>query len=163
MLKMAILSLCLVVSPFLQAEKFSSLDTSGVSRSSVYVFSDYKGTLYIDRRKVGRLNALSGNPLKIDGLLPGPHLLQQRIPDGEIINCDVEFRDNEIAYVYLRLDAPVVGKTMEELNYKPKSHVWIYAVVGLGAVALAGLIILIIITVKTPRQSQDAGVNGFSI
>ncbi|HTB23407.1 MAG TPA: hypothetical protein VK914_11965, partial [bacterium] len=64
LLKIGILSLCLVAAPFLQAKKISSLDTYGVRQSSVYVFSDFKGILYIDRKAVGSLRAQSNKPLE---------------------------------------------------------------------------------------------------
>ena len=157
MLKIAILSLCLVVSPFLQAENISSLDTSGVSHASVYVFSDFRGTLYIDRKAVGRLDVQSKNPMKIYNLLSGDHLLQQRIPDGEIINCDIESNAFQDTYVYMRLDGSRTGQTLEELNYKSRSHPWIYWVAGAGILAVAVIVACVIYVKENPTDFGQAG------
>lgn len=150
MVKIAILSLCLVVAPFLQAENISSLDTSGVKQTSVYVFSDFRGILYIDRKAVGRLRAQSKKPLQIYNLRSGDHLLQQRIPDGEIINCDIESNAIQDTYVYMRVDGPRTGRTLEELNYQSRSHPWIYWVAGAGILTVVAIVALIATAKENP-------------
>ena len=159
MLKMVILSSCMVMAPFLQADYNSAYDSRDAPHSSIYVFSDYKGILYIDGKIAGRLRALSEKPFEISGLNPSDHLLQQQAPDGETINFDVQSKENQIVYVYLRLDGPRIGQTLAELNYRPRGQSWVYWLVGAGVISVAaivtGVVILATYLVKNPTTNQN--------
>jgi hypothetical protein len=144
MLRIIALSACLVSAPYLGAEDFPPPNTPAPVSSSIYVFSDCKGTLYVDGDRVGKLRALSKNPLDIGDLAPGDHHLTQLAPQGRVINFDIELLPEQLTYVYLRIDQSRAGRTLSEIGYKPQVHdrTWVWGVVGTGALLLvAGVVV----------------------
>jgi hypothetical protein len=150
------LSACLVTAPYLGAEDESAANTLPPINSSIYVFSDCKGALYVDGDRDGKLRALSKYPLDIGGLAPGEHHLTQLAPHGRVINFDIELLPEQLTYVYLRLDQSRAGRNLSEISYKPQVYdrTWVWGVVGTGALLLvAGVVVGVTALERHPIQN----------
>lgn len=155
-LRVLALSACLVAAPYLGAEDGPAPNTPVPVSSSIHVFSDCKGTLYVDGDRVGKLRALSKHPLDIGDLAPGDHHLTQLAPQGRVINFDIETLPEQITYVYLGLDQSRAGRTWSEIGYKPqvRDRTWVWGVVGTGVLLIvAGVVVGIEALQKEPVGS----------
>jgi hypothetical protein len=148
-LKIIFLAVSLSVAPFLGAEGTSDSGNLSKIHSPICVFSDYSGTLYLDRQKSGELQASADDPFKIFAPPLGSHLLQQRIPDGEIINCYVSVINQQNVFVYLHLGHSKVVYYSADENYQVQTNhknwhlTWAYIGGGVLVIAIVALVILI--------------------
>lgn len=176
MLKIIILSISLIYAPFLRADNLSSSDIPHSKYSMIYVYSDYQGILYIGEKKsatlhsqseypFGALRSRSRYPLEISNLKPGQYSLRELLADGEDIYCDVQAQQGQGVDVYLRRDNSRVGKSLEEINYRPYSgsRTWIYALIGTAVLVVVAGIIVGIVALGRSDKPGDGGIGGAAI
>ncbi|HTB21401.1 MAG TPA: hypothetical protein VK914_01705 [bacterium] len=154
MLRTILLSLVLVAAPFLRADSISTENSP-----SIFVYSDYKGMVFIDGKKYDKIRSIyNGDHLEITDLQPGDYQLAQQINRDHKIYCDVRLDAGQDTYVYMRLDGAVLGHSLGELGYFPKRNY--RKIVGIAFIclgALAAIAFVVVVAVGLNKCEGEVG------
>lgn len=154
--------LCLVLaSPLSAAEAAQSLNSSGqtpLAVSSIHIYSDFKGRLYLNGRPAGKLGALSKTPLEIKNLTAGNYHLTELLSRHDFIKCDVAVTTAMDTYVYLRWDSSKVGNTMESIGYVPDSRNWLMSLIIGGGLLLTAAIVVLAVGLSKSQSNTTGSV-----
>jgi hypothetical protein len=152
------LSTCLLLAPPLAAAEAVpatvTAQATAPAPSTIYVYTVHQGDLYLNRKHIGRMKALSKKPLEIPDVSPGDYTLTELVGRQDFIKCDLTVAAGADTYVYLNWDGCDVGHSLESLHYKPRDRTWLAVVITAGGLLVAAAIVGVVLFYAQNGPSQ---------